>query len=225
MELQHRNISFPAAVVLAWLLFLAASRSLARAAVLPPADFSGEELDEPLGGSSSDTPPPKYLSLALLIQREAATLKEELCNKYAVCDNSMEVFVQNSLDLPKIRAEDGCFRSGFKQEKCLKKISSGLAEFQIYLLVVENTFSTEGKLAESLRHKTRHLADVVKLMINPSAVPVTQTDKLELMKGLLSNDPWLQKVSTRLILRDFTLFIEKTIRAIRFLITKRNLEV
>ncbi|XP_029442922.1 interleukin-6 [Rhinatrema bivittatum] len=211
------GVSFLPALILTALLLLAGSRSLARAAALPPADYSGEELSEP------DSPQPNYLSLALLIQSEAATLKAELCNKYTVCDNSMEVLLQNNLDLPKITAENGCFKSGFKRDKCLQKISSGLVEFQPYLLVVENTFTTEGKLVQSLCHKTKHLAAIVKLMMkNPNAVPIADKQQTLLPK-LQTDDTWMQRVSTRLILRDFTLFIEKTIRAIRFLSTKGSL--
>nr|XP_033786777.1 interleukin-6 [Geotrypetes seraphini] len=136
----------------------------------------------------------------------------------------MEVLLQNNLDLPKIREEDGCFRSAFKREKCLKKISSGLKEFKKYLVAVERTFATEGELSVSLQRKTEYLAVMVKLqMKNPSSVPVT--DEEAFTNYFLPKNPWLKKVVTRLILRDFTLFIEKTIRAIRFLSTRRNLDI
>uniref|UniRef100_A0A8C4YIH1 Interleukin-6 n=1 Tax=Gopherus evgoodei TaxID=1825980 RepID=A0A8C4YIH1_9SAUR len=133
----------------------------------------------------------------------------QMCEKFTVCDNSMEMLAQNNLNLPKITEEDGCLLSGFNEEKCLRGISSGLFAFQTYLEYVRETFISEKQK-----------------MKNPDAVivpdPATQSTLFEKLK---SNKKWIEKISTHLILRDFTSFMEKTVRAVRYLKNTRNLSV
>uniref|UniRef100_A0A8C4YH31 Interleukin-6 n=1 Tax=Gopherus evgoodei TaxID=1825980 RepID=A0A8C4YH31_9SAUR len=151
----------------------------------------------------------------------------QMCEKFTVCDNSMEMLAQNNLNLPKITEEDGCLLSGFNEEKCLRGISSGLFAFQTYLEYVRETFISEKQKVESICYGTKHLANTMRQMMkNPDAVivpdPATQSTLFEKLK---SNKKWIEKISTHLILRDFTSFMEKTVRAVRYLKNTRNLSV
>ncbi|NXG73724.1 IL6 protein, partial [Baryphthengus martii] len=143
-----------------------------------------------------------------------------MCEKFTVCENSMEMLVQNNLNLPKMTEEDGDFLIFLSfQNKCLRKISSGLYTFQTYLEYVQETFTSEKQNVESLCYSTEHLAHTIRQMvINPDEVIIPDSATQESLRTKLkSAKTWIQKITTHLILRDFTSFMEKTVRAIRYL--------
>uniref|UniRef100_A0A8C4KNA4 Interleukin-6 n=1 Tax=Dromaius novaehollandiae TaxID=8790 RepID=A0A8C4KNA4_DRONO len=151
----------------------------------------------------------------------------QMCEKFTVCENSMEMLVQNNLNLPKVTEEDGCLLSGFNEERCLRKLSSGLFTFQTYLEYVQETFTSERQKVESLCYSTKHLATTIRQMvINPDEViiPDSATQK-SLLAKLKSDKTWIEKITTHLILRDFTSFMEKTVRAVRYLKNTRSISV
>ncbi|XP_062423788.1 interleukin-6 [Rhea pennata] len=150
-----------------------------------------------------------------------------MCEKFTVCENSMEMLVQNNLNLPKVTEQDGCLLSGFNEEKCLRKISSGLFAFQTYLEYVQETFTSERQKVESLCYSTKHLATTLRQMvINPDEVIIPDsTTQKSLLAKLKSDKTWIEKITTHLILRDFTSFMEKTVRAVRYLKNTRSVSV
>uniref|UniRef100_K7FSQ0 Interleukin-6 n=1 Tax=Pelodiscus sinensis TaxID=13735 RepID=K7FSQ0_PELSI len=205
------------------------SRPLASNSLERAKGNSGERNELSSGMNSLARSPllPDCESLAWLLHSKAAKLKDEMCEKFTVCDNSMEMLAQNDLNLPKITEEDGCLLSGFNEEKCLSGISSGLFTFQTYLEYVQETLITEKQKVESICYGTKHLANTVRQMVkNPGAVimpdPATQNT---LFAKLKSNKKWIEKITTHLILRDFTSFMEKTVRAVRYLKNTRSLSV
>ncbi|XP_003207178.2 interleukin-6, partial [Meleagris gallopavo] len=148
----------------------------------------------------------------------------QMCEKFSVCENSMEMLVRNNLNLPKVTEEDGCLLAGFDEEKCLRKLSSGLFAFQTYLEFIQETFASEKQNVESLCYGTKHLAATIRQMvINPDEVviPDSATQK-SLLAKLKSDKAWIEKITTHLILRDFTSFMEKTVRAVRYLKNTRS---
>lgn len=52
------------------------------------------------------------------------------------------------------------------QDKCLRKISSGLYTFQTYLKYVQETFISENQNVESLSYTTEHLARTLRQMVS-----------------------------------------------------------
>ncbi|KFP55576.1 Interleukin-6 [Cariama cristata] len=151
-----------------------------------------------------------------------------MCEKFTVCENSMEMLVQNNLNLPKVTEEDGDFLIILSfQDKCLRKISSGLYTFQTYLEYVQETFTSEKQNVESLCYSTEHLARTIRQMvINPNEVIIPDSATQELLRAKLKTDKiWIEKITTHLILRDFTSFMEKTVRAIRYLKNTRSFSV
>ncbi|XP_074842284.1 interleukin-6 [Carettochelys insculpta] len=203
----------------------AALTMLLGARAAPILDASGEEefVNDPNRNLLARSPLlPGCESLAWLLHSQAASLKNEICEEFtdnSMCDNSMEMLAQNDLKMPKIKEEDGCLLSGFNEEKCLRGISSGLFTFQIYLKYVKETLTSEKQKVESICYGAKHLANTVKQMLkNPDAVnmPDPATRK-KILDELKSNKKWVEKIVTHLILRDFTSFMEKTVRAIRYL--------
>ncbi|XP_049654873.1 interleukin-6 [Accipiter gentilis] len=199
---------------------------LPRAAAAPlAADSSGEAEPEEAAGRRAALP--DCVRLARLLHARAAQLQEEMCEKFTVCKNSMEMLAQNNLNLPKVTEEDGCLLAGFDEDKCLRKISSGLFTFQTYLQYIQETFTSEKQNVESLCYSTEHLANTIRQMVvNPDEVIIPDSATQESLRAKLkSNKNWIEKITTHLILRDFTSFMEKTVRAIRYLKNTRSFSV
>ncbi|NXO03708.1 IL6 protein, partial [Rhinopomastus cyanomelas] len=151
-----------------------------------------------------------------------------MCEKFSVCENSVEMLAQNNLNLPRVTEEDGDLLAFLSfQDKCLKKISSGLYTFQTYLEYVQETFTSEKQNVAWLSYSTQHLARTVRhMVINPDEVTIPDSATQESLRTKLkSNKSWLEKITTHLILRDFTSFMEKTVRAIRYLKNTRSVSV
>ncbi|NXI77121.1 IL6 protein, partial [Rhipidura dahli] len=149
----------------------------------------------------------------------------QMCQKFTVCPNSMEMLLQNTLNLPKVTEEDGfCLLKRTVEDKCLRKISSGLYTFQTYLKYVQETFTSENQNIESLSYSTEHLARTIRhMVINPEEVVIPDAATQEsLHTKLKSTKAWTEKITIHLILRDFTSFMEKTVRAVRYLKNTRS---
>ncbi|NWW76506.1 IL6 protein, partial [Climacteris rufus] len=152
----------------------------------------------------------------------------QMCEKFTVCENSMEMLLHNNLNLPKVTEEDGDFLTFLSfQDKCLRKISSGLYTFQTYLKYVQETFISENQNLESLAYTTEHLARTIReMVINPEEVIIPDAATQEsLHTKLKSTKAWIEKITIHLILRDFTSFMEKTVRAVRYLKNTRSFGV
>uniref|UniRef100_A0A8D2MXF6 Interleukin-6 n=1 Tax=Zonotrichia albicollis TaxID=44394 RepID=A0A8D2MXF6_ZONAL len=140
-----------------------------------------------------------------------------MCEKFTVCQNSMEMLLHNNLNLPKVTEEDGCLLAGFNEDKCLRKISSGLYTFQTYLKYIQETFISENQNVESLPILS------FSQVINPEEVIIPDAATQEsLHTKLKSTKAWTEKITIHLILRDFTSFMEKTVRAVRYLKNTRS---
>ncbi|XP_071417006.1 interleukin-6 [Pithys albifrons albifrons] len=206
------------------LLLLALLLPPAAAVPLPAADSSGEAEPE-VAAAERRAALPGSLRLALLLRERAVQLLREMCEKFTVCENSMEMLLQNNLNLPKVTEEDGCLLAGFDEDKCLRKISSGLYKFRTYLKYVQETFTSENQNVESLSYSTEQLAHIIRQMVmNPEEVIIPDAAAQESLRTKLkSSKNWVEKITTHLILRNFTSFMEKTVRAVRYLKNTRSL--
>ncbi|XP_054673344.1 interleukin-6 [Grus americana] len=220
---RRRPPALRSAAALPLLLLLLLPR--AAAVPLPAADSSGEaELEE---AAVRRAALPDCVPLARLLHTQAAQLLEEMCEKFTVCENSMEMLMQNNLNLPKLTEEDGCLLAGFNEDKCLKKISSGLYTFQPYLKYIQETFTSEKQNVELLCRSTLRLArNIRQMVINPDEVIIPDSATQESLRAKLKSDKtWIEKITIHLILRDYTSFMEKTVRAIRYLKNTRSFSV
>uniref|UniRef100_A0A8C5X5F4 Interleukin-6 n=1 Tax=Malurus cyaneus samueli TaxID=2593467 RepID=A0A8C5X5F4_9PASS len=196
----------------------------------PPARFtipSLEQLSELDEAAALRTALPDSLRLARLLRDRAAELQEEMCDRLTICANSVEMLLHNNLNLPKVTEEDGCLLAGFDEDKCLRKISSGLYTFQTYLKYVQETFISENQNIGSLTYSTEHLARTIRQMVmNPEEVIIPDADtQKSLHTKLKSTKAWIEKITIHLILRDFTSFMEKTVRAVRYMKNTRSFSV
>uniref|UniRef100_A0A8C8AMG0 Interleukin-6 n=1 Tax=Otus sunia TaxID=257818 RepID=A0A8C8AMG0_9STRI len=145
-----------------------------------------------------------------------------MCEKFTICGNSMEMLVQNNLNLPKVTEEDGCLLAGFDEDKCLRKISSGLYTFQTYLEYIQETFTSEKQNCFNWGTPMLSFSQV----INPDEVTIPDPATQKSLRTKLKSDKtWIEKITTHLILRDFTSFMEKTVRAVRYLKNTRSFSV
>lgn len=48
---------------------------------------------------------------------KALGVSPQMCEKFTVCENSMEMLAQNHLNLPKVTEEDGCLLAGFDEAR------------------------------------------------------------------------------------------------------------
>ncbi|NXO28782.1 IL6 protein, partial [Cisticola juncidis] len=152
----------------------------------------------------------------------------QMCEKFTICQNSMEMLLHNNLNLPRVTEEDGDFLIFLSfQDQCLRKISSGLYTFQTYLKYIQETFISENQNVELLYFSTEHLARTLRQMvINPEEVIIPDAATQEsLHTKLKSSEDWTKKITIHLILRGFTSFMEKTVRAVRYLKNTRSFSV
>lgn len=62
-------------------------------------------------------------------------VSSQMCEKFTVCGNSMEMLVQNNLNLPKMTEEDGCLFAGFDEARtCSPFCSNAMYMGQFCLL-------------------------------------------------------------------------------------------
>ncbi|XP_038598383.1 interleukin-6 [Tachyglossus aculeatus] len=195
------------------------------ATALPPSRSSKEELSDvalPNKSPSGQQPFGNPESIAKTLWQQANGLKDKICDQYNLCEKNKVVLAENNMNLPKMTEEDGCFLSGFNEETCLKRIVSGLSEFQIYLKHVHKTFKGEEKKVESMQSYTKHLSNIVKQMMKNSDAgteppPASQETLLTKLESL---EEWTKTVSMQLIISNFTKFMEDTMRAVRFVKTR-----
>ncbi|XP_077637334.1 interleukin-6 [Lonchura striata] len=161
------------------------------------------------------------------VRSKLLRVSPQMCEKFTVCQNSMEMLLHNNLNLPRVTEEDGCLLAGFNEDKCLRKISSGLYTFQTYLKYIQETFISENQNVESLSYSTEHLARTIRQMvINPEEVIIPDAATQEsLHTKLKPTKAWTEKITIHLILRYFTSFMEKTVRAVRYLKNTRSFSV
>ncbi|XP_004418987.2 PREDICTED: interleukin-6 [Ceratotherium simum simum] len=148
-----------------------------------------------------------------------SALKKEMCNNFSKCENSKEILAENNLNLPKMAEKDGCFQSGFNQENCLKKITTGLSEFQIYLKYLQNQFKSENENAKTIQISTNALVKMLKQKIkNPDEVTSPDpTENTSLLEKLQSQNEWLKNTTIHLILRSLEDFLQFSLRAVRIM--------
>ncbi|CAK6434475.1 unnamed protein product [Pipistrellus nathusii] len=145
---------------------------------------------------------------------EISDVKNKMCDNHESCKNSKEVLTENNLNLPKLARKDGCFHSGFNQETCLIRLTTGLLEYQVYLEYLQNTFEEHAK---AMQMRTKALVKILRQKIkNPVEEtipdPTTNTGLLEKMHA---QNEWLKTTTIHLILRSLEDFLQFTQRAIR----------
>ncbi|XP_004330334.1 interleukin-6 [Sagmatias obliquidens] len=164
------------------------------------------------------TSPDKTEALIKYILGKISAMRKEMCEKYDKCENSKEALAENNLNLPKMAEKDGCFQSGFNQETCLMRITTGLLEYQIYLDYLQNEYEGDKGSIEAVQISSKALAQILRQKVkNPDEVTTPDpTTNASLMNNLQSqNDDWMKNTKIILILRSLENFLQFSLRAIR----------
>ncbi|KAJ8794724.1 hypothetical protein J1605_003033 [Eschrichtius robustus] len=141
-----------------------------------------------------------------------------MCEKYDKCENSKEALAENNLNLPKMAEKDGCFQSGFNQETCLMRVTTGLLEYQIYLDYLQNEYEGDKGSIEAVQISIKALVQILRQKVkNPDEVTTPDpTTNASLLNNLQSqNDDWMKNTKIILILRSLENFLQFSLRAIR----------
>lgn len=146
-------------------------------------------------------------------------MRKEMCEKYEKCENSKEVLAENNLNLPKMAEKDGCFQSGFNQETCLMRITTGLVEFQIYLDYLQKEYESNKGNVEAVQISTKALIQTLRQKgKNPDkATTPNPTTNAGLLDKLQSQNEWMKNTKIILILRSLEDFLQFSLRAIRIM--------
>ncbi|XP_065739870.1 interleukin-6 isoform X2 [Phocoena phocoena] len=164
------------------------------------------------------TSPDKTEALIKYILGKISAMRKEMCEKYDKCENSKEALAENNLNLPKMAEKDGCFQSGFNQETCLMRITTGLLEYQIYLDYLQNGYEGDKGSVEAVQISIKALAQILRQKVkNPDEVTTPDpTTNASLMNNLQSqNDDWMKNTKFILILRSLENFLQFSLRAVR----------
>ncbi|NIG59778.1 Interleukin-6 [Pontoporia blainvillei] len=164
------------------------------------------------------TSPDKTEALIKYILGKISAVRKEMCEKYDKCENSKEALAENNLNLPKMAEKDGCFQSGFNQETCLMRITTGLLEYQIYLDYLQNEYEGDKGSIEAVQISIKALVQILRQKVkNPDEVTTPDpTTNASLMNNLQSqNDDWVKNTQIILILRSLENFLQFSLRAIR----------
>uniref|UniRef100_A0A8D0LHU3 Interleukin-6 n=2 Tax=Sus scrofa TaxID=9823 RepID=A0A8D0LHU3_PIG len=159
------------------------------------------------GDATSDkmlfTSPDKTEELIKYILGKISAMRKEMCEKYEKCENSKEVLAENNLNLPKMAEKDGCFQSGFNQETCLMRITTGLVEFQIYLDYLQKEYESNKGNVEAVQISTKALIQTLRQKgKNPDkATTPNPTTNAGLLDKLQSQNEWMKNTKIILILR------------------------
>ncbi|KAM8770476.1 interleukin-6 [Rhynchonycteris naso] len=191
------------------------------ATAFPTPLFLEEDSKDATTSARSPLTTPNTGGLISTILSKIDSVKEQLCKNDETCTTSKEALTENNLNLPKLEQKDGCFHTGFNQETCLIRLTSGLLEYQVYLKYLEDTYKEDAK---TLQAGTRALLEYLKQrMHNPVKIsspdPTTNAILLEKMK---MQNGWKKTTTMRLILQSLKLFMEFAQRAHRIILHEQQ---
>ncbi|KAK2492915.1 hypothetical protein MC885_018596 [Smutsia gigantea] len=192
----------------------------------------------PAGGVTSNKPslttPGNVEQRVKYMLSKISELRKELCSKFDKCNNQNAVST-NNLQLPKLEERDGCFQSGYNQDICALRFTSGLLEYEIYLEYVQGSYDGDKDKAKNLEDSIKALVQALREKVGLSSSPhMVWEDTLKetasttrelctpspsaregLLHKLKSQAQWLKNSTIYLILKGFEDFLEIGIRAVR----------
>ncbi|XP_066210309.1 interleukin-6 [Saccopteryx leptura] len=191
------------------------------ATAFPTPLFLEEDSKDATTSARSPLTTPNTEGLISTIRSKINSMELQLCKNDGMCATSKEALTENNLNLPKLEQKDGCLYTGFNQETCLVRLSTGLLEYQVYLRYLEDTYEEDAK---TLQGATRALREYLRQrMHNPDKVsspdPTTNTILLEKMK---MQNGWKRTMTVHLILSSLKTFMECAQRAHRMMLHEQQ---
>ncbi|KAI5250865.1 interleukin-6 [Manis pentadactyla] len=174
----------------------------------------------PAGGVTSNKPslttPGNVEQRVKYMLSKISELRKELCSKFDKC-NDQDAVSANNMHLPKLEDKDGCFQSGYNQDICALRFTSGLLEYEIYLEYVQSSYDGDKDKAKNLEDSIKALVQALQeKMKNFNLVCIPSPSAREgLLFKLKSQAQWLKNSTIYLIMKGFEDFLEIGIRAVR----------
>ncbi|XP_025849130.2 interleukin-6 [Vulpes vulpes] len=184
-----------------------------------PGPLAGDSKDDATSISLPLTSANKVEELIKYILGKISALRKEMCDKFNKCEDSKEALAENNLHLPILEGKDGCFQSGFNQETCLTRITTGLMEFQLHLNILQNNYEGDKENAQSVHMSTKILVQMLKSKVKNQDEVTTPdpTTDATLQAILQSQNEWLKHTTIHLILRSLEDFLQFSLRAVRIM--------
>uniref|UniRef100_A0A8C0CQX9 Interleukin-6 n=1 Tax=Balaenoptera musculus TaxID=9771 RepID=A0A8C0CQX9_BALMU len=135
--------------------------------------------DDTTSGRLLLTSPDKTEALIKYILGKISAMRKEMCEKYDKCENSKEALAENNLNLPKMAEKDGCFQSGFNQETCLMRVTTGLLEYQIYLDYLQNEYEGDKGSIEAVQISIKALVQILRQKVGVFSSPHLKESSLD----------------------------------------------
>ncbi|XP_038652361.1 interleukin-6-like [Scyliorhinus canicula] len=184
-------------------------------AVSPLPESSGDSED--FSGPSAELRDLNLEPLALFIRNVAVELRNrQLCDIFSLCDGKMSSLQMYNMQLPQLGKRDRCFSRAFQKKKCLAKVVKSLDEYKKHLLSVKQWIQDEKQQAELLLVSMKNLADLL-ILQNKIQESITNQHKEAFIPGNPPKSVWDKQLKIHVILRNLALFMESTVRAIRFM--------
>ncbi|XP_032894266.1 interleukin-6-like [Amblyraja radiata] len=196
-----------------YLLFLAMCGRVAAFPVTELVDAAGR-LQTPALGCATCAP------LALQIRSTAAALRDtQLCEFFSFCDGDQGSLLTYDFNLPQIRAQDRCTMISFHKETCLRAIATGLQKYHPFLVSAETSIVSSNDQMIWVRSSSWRLSELLMHQLNVEfgISGVGQSELEDSVSDLVSKTDWNRQVNVHVTLRDFTRFMEKSSRALRFM--------
>ncbi|XP_043546964.1 interleukin-6 [Chiloscyllium plagiosum] len=189
-------------------------------AVSPLPESSGDSADLSTTGTPPSAGNPNLEPLALFIWNIATEQrKRQLCDYFSMCDGTSNSLNMYNMELSQIRKRDKCFESSFQKKKCLIRIVKGFQDYKKYLQFVRQRIVGDNLQVDAMLSSTKILVDLLPLESKIRERIAQQDNSNEKTFNLdeSTKTDWDKQVTVHVILRNFALFMESTIRAIRFM--------
>ncbi|XP_032902107.1 interleukin-6-like [Amblyraja radiata] len=145
--------------------------------------------------------------------------KQQLCNYFLMCNGSASSLEIYKMDLPQIRKRDKCFQGNFQKKKCLSKIIKRFQEYKKYLLFVRQWIKHDSRQVDAMLSSTKILVDLLPLEshIRERIAQQDKSNGAAFIQEQSSKRDWDKQVAIHVILKNFVLYMESTVRVVRFI--------
>ncbi|KAL2080638.1 hypothetical protein ACEWY4_024431 [Coilia grayii] len=190
------QLSFLISALLAATLSLSEGKSIANS--LESGATSGDELQ-----ATNSNP---VVDLAGLLQADVDKLQQEFLAQFSEIENGVNYDIASPIN----STADGCFKANFNKFRCLKRIYTGLHQYEEQMLYVKKEFQSH--LVDGVIYRTRNLQKTVRDMQQKHKSSDTVPEHV-----LPTGSPWVKKTVVNAILRSYNQFLIHAHRALRYM--------
>ncbi|GAA6075055.1 interleukin-6, partial [Tachysurus ichikawai] len=173
-------------------------------------ETSGSELQ-----NEAHAPDQKWVDVAKQLRNEVKNARDEQFNRAIGGTQNTSIYAYKGIKMPILNDSDGCLRSDFNAQKCLRLIYTGLRVYQVNMphLEQESQFITN---VMNIKAGTYRLLHLIKETVKVNDEKVPQVDLSE-----FTDTAWNQNILAHSILYSFTDFMTEASRAINYMKNKK----